>query len=298
MKMSKQFPLNALRVFEAAARNGSFTRAGAELGMSQTAVSYQIKILEDNLGEPLFLRRPRQIALTEMGERLSPKVSEAFALLGDAVQSVRDNAGEVLQINSTPTFAQQWLTRHLGSFQLTNPNIAVRLSTSPTLIDFARETADVAIRWGKGDWPGLVSHRVMRLDFTPMLSPKLLQIAGPIEAPADLLKLTLISASDPWWRHWFSQAGVDNPELEKREINDYGVQTLDAGAAMAGQGVAIVNPGHYRDEIAAGLLVQPFDLVCNDGRDYWLVYPHARRNAAKIRAFRDWMLEEMRRFDT
>jgi len=294
MKMSKQFPLNALKVFEAVARHGSFTRAGDELGMTQTAVSYQIKALEDNLGEPLFLRRPRQIILTETGEKLAPKVAEGFALLADAVQSVREDAGEVLQINSTPTFAQQWLTRHLGGFQLKHATIAVRLSTSPTLIDFARETADVAIRWGKGEWPGLMAHRVMRLDFTPMLSPKLLASAGPLQQPADLLRLTLISASDPWWRHWFAEAGVDNPELEKREINDYGVQTLDAGAAMAGQGVAIVNPEHYRDEIAAGLLVQPFDLVCNDGRDYWLVYPHARRNAAKIRAFRDWILAEMK----
>ncbi len=130
MKLSKQFPLNALRVFEAVARLGSFTRAGEELGMTQTAVSYQVKLLEENIGEPLFLRRPRQISLTDAGTRLAPKVTEAFAMLSDAMASVREAVEETLIIHSTPTFASQWLARNLGSFQLRHPNIAVRLMTS------------------------------------------------------------------------------------------------------------------------------------------------------------------------
>src|SRR6185312_8624821 len=101
MKLSKQFPLNALRVFEAAARHGSFTRAGTELGMTQTAVSYQIKLLEENVGEPLFLRRPRQIELTEAGARLAPKVSEAFSMLHEAMASVSGGAETTLLIHST-----------------------------------------------------------------------------------------------------------------------------------------------------------------------------------------------------
>ena len=127
MKLSKQFPLNALRVFEAAARHLSFTRAGEELGMTQTAVSYQIKLLEENIGEPLFRRLPRQIALTETAERMLPKVSEGFGLLADAVAGARQSGNEVLEIHSAPTFASQWLARHLGSFQLQHPHIAVRL---------------------------------------------------------------------------------------------------------------------------------------------------------------------------
>ena len=260
--------------------------------MTQAAISYQIKLVEDSIGEALFLRQPRQIVLTDVGERLAPKVSEAFTLLSEAVNAVRENSAEILHIHSTPTFAQQWLTRRLGSFQLKHPQIAVRLSTSGNVIDFSRETGDVAIRWGKGDWPGLVAHKVMRLDFAPMLSRELADTIGGVHQPADLLKLPLISVTDPWWRQWFAEAGVEDPQLDKRPVNDYGVQTLDAGAAMAGQGVAIINPGHYAEELAAGRLYQPFDLVCNDGRDYWLVYPHARRNAAKIRAFRDWVAAE------
>ncbi len=290
MKMSRQFPLNALRVFEAAARHMSFTRAGEELGLTQTAVSYQIRLLEETLGEPLFLRRPRQVALTEAGEKLAPKITEAFGLVEDAVASIGAEASEMLTIHSTATFAQQWLSRHIGDFQLRHPRIAVRLETSSNVIDFAREQADVAIRWGKGDWPGLAAHRIMRMDFSPMLSPKLAKTIGGLTRPADLLKLPIISAGDKWWRQWFSAAGIDDPQLERYPRNEFGTQAMDAQIAMAGQGVAILNPGHFPDDIAAGRLYQPFELTCNDGRDYWLVYPENRRNIAKIRAFRTWIV--------
>lgn len=294
MKMSKQFPLNALKVFEAVARHGSFTRAGDELGMTQTAVSYQIKALEDNLGELLFLRRPRQITLTEMGAKLAPKVSEGFALLGEAVSMARGGIEETLIVHSTPTFASQWMARNLGSFQLKHPNIAVRLTTSDALIDFNREAADIAIRSGKGDWPGLASHRLLKVDFTPMLSPALAESVGGLNTPEDLLKLRIIDAGDPWWVVWFDAAGVAEPDLKCRPSSRLGAQSFEASAAIAGQGVAILTPEFYRDDLAARRLLQPFDLVCEDGRDYWLVYPHARRNAAKIRAFRDWIVQEMK----
>src|SRR5690606_32282488 len=122
MTTSKQYPLNALKVFEAAARHLSFTRAGEELGMTQAAVSYQVKLLEDNIGEPLFLRKPRQIALTETAERMLPKVTDAFAVLREAIATARQDADEILEIHSTPTFASHWLARHLGAFQLAHPN--------------------------------------------------------------------------------------------------------------------------------------------------------------------------------
>lgn len=292
MKLSKQFPLNALRVFDAVARLNSFTKAGVELGMTQTAVSYQIKLLEENVGELLFLRRPRQISLTEAGERLAPKVAEAFDLLQQAMATVREAAEETLIIHSTATFAQQWLSRHIGSFQLQHPHIAVRLATSSILVDFNREAADVAIRWGKGGWPGLVSHKIMAMDFTPMLSRDAAASVGGIHTPADLLKLPIISAGDVWWQQWFTAAGVDDPGLERFPKNEFGTQILDASIAMAGQGVAMLNPGHFEEDIAAGRLYQPFPLTCTDGRDYWLAYPEGRRNIAKIKAFRRWLLEK------
>lgn len=292
MKLSRQMPLNALRVFEAAARLKSFTKAGEELGMTQTAVSYQIKLLEEHVGEPLFLRRPRQVSLTEAGEQLRPKVAQGFSILAEAMASVSAETGQMLHIDSTATFAQQWLTRYLGSFQLRHPNIAVRLSTSPVVIDFAETQADVAIRYGHGLWPGLKAHRIMRMDFAPMLSPKLAEKVGGIREPADLLKLSIISAGDIWWEQWFTAAGVKNPNLKRFLPNELGTQAFDAGMAIAGQGVAILNPRHFQEEVESGRLYQPFALTCNDGRDYYLAYLESRRHVPKIRAFRDWMLSE------
>lgn len=293
MKLSKQFPLNALRVFEAAARLGSFTRAGEELGMTQTAVSYQIKLLEENVGEPLFLRRPRQIALTEIGEQLAPKVSEAFGMLSEAMASASGGGAETtLLIHSTPTFASQWLARHLGSFQLKHPNIAVRLATSASVIDFSREPSDIAIRAGRGVWPGLRAHLLMKMYFTPMLSPELAASIGGVHQPADLLKLRIIDAGDPWWAQWFAEAGVPDPGLQGRPRSRLGAQSFEASAAIAGQGVAVLTPEFYADDLASGRLIQPFEILSTDGVDYWLAYPENRRHTPRIRAFRDWILGE------
>ncbi|HXV30373.1 MAG TPA: LysR substrate-binding domain-containing protein [Sinorhizobium sp.] len=294
MKMSKQFPLNALRVFEAAARLGSFTRAGEELGMTQTAVSYQIKLIEENIGEPLFLRRPRQVTLTEVGKRLAPKVTEAFEMLKEAVASARGDADTALCINSTATFATQWLARNIGAFQLAHPHISVRLTTSDQIVDFSKEAADIAIRYGNGTWPGLVSHHLMRVEFTPMLSPALAESIGGVHEPRDLLKLRIIDPNDPWWVLWFRAVGVHDPDLAGRPVSRLGSQTVEARAAVSGLGVAILTPEFYSEEVALGMLYQPFDLRCDDGHDYWLVYPHARRNTPKIRAFREWMLGEIK----
>jgi len=292
MKLSKRFPLNALRVFEAAARLGSFTRAGDELGMTQTAVSYQIKLLEETVGEPLFLRRPRQIELTDTGEQLAPKVAEAFAMLQDAMASISGDAETTLHIHSTPTFASQWLARHLGTFQLKHPNVAVRLSSSESIIDFGRVPSDIAIRAGRGSWPGLRAHLLMKMNFTPMLSPALAATIGGVNEPADLLKLRIIDAGDPWWVQWFEDAGIPDPGLQGRPRSRLGAQSFEAAAAIAGQGVAVLTPEFYADEVAAGRLIQPFDILSTDGVDYWVAYPENRRHTPRIRAFRNWILGE------
>ena len=296
MKLSRQIPLNALRVFEAVSRLMSFTRAGEELGMTQTAVSYQVKLLEGVLGELLFRRLSRRIELTEAGERLKPKVSEAFTLLGEAMSAARTAADELLVINTTPTFAAHWLARRIGNFQLGDPHIAVRLITDTTVMDFNRDPGDVAIRagiGGKGEWPGLVAHHIMNLDFAPMLSPSLLEWVKPLDSPRDLLKCKLIDPSDPWWRRWFEAAGVPDADLEGRPRNLFGSQALEASSAIAGHGVAILTPNFYREELASGRLIMPFDLICSDGSAYWLVYPENRRSQPKIRAFRDWLLKDI-----
>ena len=285
-------PLAAVRVFDAAARHLSFTRAAEELGMTQAAVSYQIKVLEDRVGAPLFLRRPRQVTLTDVGQRLAPAVTEAFELIRQAFATAHGGAQGTLSITTVPTFAVNWLAQHLGSFQVAHPALAVRLDMSPHFVDFAREEFDLAIRAGDGNWPGLASHFLMPIQFTPMLSPRLAERIGGVKEPADLLKLPIIGTEDPWWAQWFAEAGVAAPGLDGRPRNSLGSQSVEGGAAVAGHGVAILTPAFYQAELASGRLIQPFDLVSSDVRSYWLVYPEARRNVRKIAALREWILAE------
>ncbi len=286
-------PLPAVRAFEAAARHGSFTRAAEELGMTQAAVSYQIKVLEERVGAPLFLRKPRQVTLTEVGQRLAPVFTEAFALIGEAYAQARSGAEGLLCVSTILTFASSWLARNLGAFQMRHPALAVRLDTSSRLIDFSREDVDVAIRSGSGDWPGLARHLLFKASFTPMLSPKLAESVGGVKEPADLLRLPILDPEDPWWREWFTLAGLPTETLATRTRNSMGAQAYEANAAMAGHGVAILTRALFSAELADGRLIQPFDLVADDGNSYWLVYPEARRNVPKIRAFREWLLAEV-----
>lgn len=296
MKLSRQFPLNALRVFESTARLMNFTKAGEELGMTQTAVSYQIKLLEDTIGEPLFLRRPRQVSLTEAGAKLAPKISEAFQTISDAIGGMRDQSEGTLTIHTTATFASHWLAHHIGTFQVENPGIAVRLETSQNVVDFSRTQGDVAIRSGKGVWPGLRSHFLMTSDFTPMLSPSLAASIGGVNEPADLLKLRIIDPDDVWWPVWFAAVGLPEADFKNSPSSQFGAQSFHAAAAIAGQGVAILRPDFYKDDVTLGRLIQPFDITASDGSDYWLVYPEARRNSLKIRAFREFMRKMMPTF--
>jgi LysR family transcriptional regulator, glycine cleavage system transcriptional activator len=126
-----------------------------------------------------------------------------------------------------------------------------------------------------------------------MLSPKLAESIGGVKEPADLLRLSILDPSDYWWREWFTLAGVPTDTLETRTRNSLGAQAYEASAAMAGHGVAILTRALFVSELADGRLIQPFDIVGDDGHAYWLVYPESRRNVPKIRAFRDWLLEEV-----
>lgn len=291
MKMSRNFPLNALRVFESAARHMSFTRAGDELGMTQTAASYQIKLLEEFVGAALFDRKPRNLQLTESGSRLAPRVSDGLQTLLEAVADIKQSTGGTLFIHTTPTFAARWLSRHLVSFQMENPDLAVRLETSQHFVDFNGLDVDVAIRAGSGKWSGLTSHLLMRGGFTPMLSPALAESIGGVHKPEDILKLNIIDPADPWWKLWFQSAGIENPVLEQKHGSRYGAQTYEATAAIAGQGVAILTPEFYVDEVALGRLIQPFNILNYDAANYWLVYPENRGRSRKVALFRDWIFK-------
>ena len=283
-------PLTAIRAFEATARHLSFTKAADELGMTQAAVSYQIKLLEERVGAPLFLRRPRQIALSEAGARLAPDVTRAFDMLREAFAETREEAQGTLSITSVPTFASHWLAQNVGNFQLTHPNIAVRVESSAHLVDFATEEFDIGIRAAATIPPNLVGHLLLKAEFAPMVSPRLVEQIGGIHEPADLLKLPLITPDDPWFFAWLKLVGVERQPAQDRPFSRLGSQNLEAAAAIAGRGIAMVTPAFYRDDVAAGRLMQPVDMIGWDGHGYHLVYPESRRNQPKIRAFRDWII--------
>jgi LysR family glycine cleavage system transcriptional activator len=288
-------PLAALRAFEAAARHLSFTRAAEELAMTQAAVSYQVKILEERVGSPLFLRKPRQVMLTETGQALAVAATHAFRGIAEAYEGARTGGQGTLSISTIPTFAANWLALHLGAFQMENPKIAVRIETSNIIVDLARDNFDVAIRSSvSGRWPGLEAHLLFRETFSPMLSPALAASIGGVREPADLLRLPIIDSSDNWWKIWFEMAGIEAAEeLSKRPRSQFGSQSYEGRAAVAGLGVGILTPAMFIPELAAGSLVQPFDILGEDDHSYWLVHEAERRNIPKIRAFRDWVLSEM-----
>lgn len=284
-------PLPSVRVFEAAARHENFTLAAGELGMTQAAVSYQIRLLEERLGLSLFVRSKRRVTLSEAGRRLAPVVSDAFDRLGEGFADLVDEDESVLAISTAQTFASNWLAGHLGAFQVARPELAVRLQTSNGLVDFARDEADVAIRMGEGKWPGLGRHFLFHHHFTPMCTPDFRDRHG-LREPQDVLRVPRLTPDDEWWEVWLSAARISLPAERVPGIR-LDSQATEGQAAMAGHGLGLLTPMFWKAELAAGRLVQPFPLIACERRGHWLVYPEHKRGRAKIRAFREWLLKEI-----
>jgi len=284
-------PLSAVRVFEAAARRQNFTQAAAELGMTQAAVSYQIRLLEERLGVPLFARIKGRVSLTDAGRRIAPLVGTAFETLEEAFSGLVADDQALLSVSTAQTLATAWLAPRLGAFQVRHPDLAVRLSSDNRLIDFSTGEFHAAIRVGRGDWPGLRCHFLFRLNFSPICSAEF-AARNRLERPEQLLEVPRLSPGDDWWRDWLAEAGV---EVGSRGADPGLVldnQVMEANAAFAGAGIAMMTPMFWRGELASGRLVQPFPLIHVTGRSHWLVYPEGRRNQPKIAAFRDWILAE------
>lgn len=292
--MARQIPpLSAVRVFEAAARHLNFTRAAEELAMTQAAVSYQIRMIEDRLGTPLFVRSGRRVALSPAGQRLAPSVSAAFDQLDQAFSKVREVESGVLTISAAPGIAASWLGPRLARFQMGKPDIAVRLLASHELVDFAQGEVDLGIRIGQGQWPGLHALEMFPAEYTPMCSPAYAARMGAFTDPVQLLDALRMNSDDIWWRSWFEQVGVTIPDdLDRRSIH-VDSQVIEGMAALAGEGIAMLTPRFWRTELATNRLMQIFPHV-GGGSSFWLVYPEHRHNAPKVKAFREWLIDEVR----
>ena len=192
-----------------------------------------------------------------------------------------------LFVSGTPT-GVNWMTRHIGGFLAANPDLSVHLEPNPRMVNFDTDAVDCAIRCGRKAPTDLEVEELFTVDFTPMCSPEFLAAHPELKGPADLLNLPRITPSDPWWRMWWQHFGVDEPDGSFHGV-DMSAQVLDGVAAMRGQGVALLTPMFWSDELADGRLVRPLPQTMDGKGEYWLVYPRARSDWSKIRRFSDWL---------
>lgn len=289
-------PLNAIRVFEAIGRTGSVKAAAEELFVTPGAASRQLAKLEESLQAPLFKRSHRQIALTPAGQRYFETVSEVLIQLSDATDEIRASKGRrPLHIWCPMTFGQRWLVPRLQAFRAQYPDRDVIFTTSLGPIDRNSTTTDVAIRIGRGSWPGCVCHRLMPIRLTPVCSPTLVEQAGPFRSARDLLRTTLLqsSARPAYWRIWLEAAGAKAIDPDRGITFEsvslaYQMAVSGAGVAM-GQGVLVA------EDLRSGRLVAPFPLVTDSMDAFYLIYPNRLSHDPFVCQFRDWVLKEANR---
>lgn len=282
-------PLNALRAFEASARHLSFTRAAIELNVTQSAVSAQVKSLEERLGMPLFRRLPRGLALTDEGHALLPMLSETFDRIGAVLEQFRGGRlREVLTVAAVGTFAVGWLLPRLEAFHREHPFVDLRLMTNNNRVDLAGEGLDYAIRFGDGAWHGTEAEPLMEAPLSAVCTPEL---AARLREPADLVRETLLRSyrADEWPR-WLAAAGVARPPLLRGPVFDSSVTM--AAAAVRGMGIALLPPAMFAQELRHERLVQPFEVQVPTGR-YWLTRLKSKPVSAPMREFRLWLLAAM-----
>ena len=286
---------NSLRAFEAAARHLSFTRAADELCVTHSAVSHQVRLLEETLGSDLFVRTNRGVTLTEAGHTLLPVLAESFDRIANTLDGLVATTGpDQLRVTTTPTLAAKWLIPRLGDWRHAHPDIAIHLHPALAYLDLATEGADVAIRCGVPPWPGLVDEFFLPIHMTPLCSRSFLSSLGDAPNPEDLLQTTLIHADitghelGEEWKTWLRAAGVDAPRtLPGLSFHD---PSLALQAAMDGLGIAMGYVELAAADIEAGRLARPFPFAVPHHFSYYLVYDHARRAEPGIAAFRDWLL--------
>ncbi len=285
-------PLNALHAFEAAARHQSFSRAAKELHVTHAAVSHQIRALEDWLGVPLFQRTARSVKLNERGRAYLPIVRGIFDQLHAGTATLlRAARHEALTVTAPQAFAVRWLAPRIGKLWSAHPDLDLRLKEMAWLEDVDFGATDVAVRVGDGDWPGMEVVPLIPGTTTPMCSPMLLTDGRSLETPADLLNYTLLHAYDHnAWRRWFKAAELDETHADKGPVFDD--TNLIHSATLAGQGIGLLHTALTRQELAAGLLVRPFEIGPQDDLGYYLVYPRGAASDPRVKMFCDWMLQQ------
>ena len=286
-------PLNAVRAFEAAARHLSFTKAAEELSVTQAAVSHQVKALEERLQVPLFRRLNRGLVLTEAGGSYLRELEDILDRLEQATERLRaSEATGILTVSTSTSFAAKWLVPRLQRFRDRRPDIDVRIDANDSLTDFRRDNVDIAIRYGRGVYPGLSSVQLLQDIVFPVCSPKLLEGGHPLREPSDLKHFTLLHDQGVVedWRTWLRTAGVTDVEPTRGPVFSHSAMLIEA--AIAGQGVALARRSMVARDVREGRLVQPFPLSLKAEFSYWVVCPQSAAEKPKIAEFRAWLLDE------
>ncbi|MFN4130098.1 MAG: LysR substrate-binding domain-containing protein [Paracoccaceae bacterium] len=297
--MLSNLPFTALRTFEAVARLRGFGRAAEELGVTQSAVSQQVKSLEEWLGLRLITRGGGRVAPTEEGARLAAEVMHGFGGVVALCRELREARVETLSVNLSclPGFAYVWLIPRLIGFDQLHPEFPVSITTTAALANFTDDDIDFAIRYGPGGYSGLHSEILLPETLFPVCAPTLLQRGPPLCTPADLARHTLLvddvtdlGGSPPTWEFWARESGIVLPRPAR--LRRFGQSNMVVQAAERGLGVALGRSPLVADSLARGTLVRPFPDEVPSQFAYWIVCPVESLSIPRIAAFRDWLLKE------
>lgn len=296
--MTRRLPsLSALRAFEAAGRHLSFTMAARELNVTQTAISHQVKALEDDLDLMLFVRRPRGLSLTDVGRAYLMHLTEAFQILQRATDRIsRQGRDDTVTVTVLPSFAAKWLVPRLLRFRERSPSIDVRLSASTQLIDFARSDVELGVRFGRGAWPDTRAELLMREVMVLVCSPALAAGEPPLRTVEDLRHHTLLHSE--WfggdryaqWRAWLAALGIEDIPWHRGPVFSDASHSIQA--AIEGQGVALGRSVLIADDLAAGRLVVPFVVPEKEANAYYVVSAEGVPDRPAVASFRAWLHEE------
>jgi LysR family glycine cleavage system transcriptional activator len=285
-------PLASLRPFEAAARLESFSRAAEELHLTHGAVSHQVRALEEHLGTTLFARHGKRVTLTPAGRSFAERLRASLDEIARAADAVRTRNANRLSISVLPSFASRWLMPRLIRFMERHPAIEVNVNASTNLVDFAAEDVDLAIRFGAGPWPQYFCERFLDDEYFPVTSPKLAR-ALRLKSPGDLLKpdVRIMREDRDYWGAWFQAAGVPFEDRIRGPLfND---STYSLQAAARGEGVALARRSIVIEDLERGDLKRLFTLAVPSAERYWFVCPKESADAPNVKAFRDWMKDEL-----
>ena len=289
-------PLNALRAFEASARQLSFTRAAEELFVTQAAISHQIKSLEEHLSIKLFMRKNRSLLLTEEGQSYYMDIKDIFNSIHDATERLLARGAKgAITVSSQASFAIQWLVPRLSAFNALHPEIDVRIKAVDQAENSLTEDVDVAIYYGRGRWPNIHADKLQTEYLIPVCSPLLQQNNATNGKPAllaieDLAKHNLLhDTSRKDWKRWFKQVGVKGANVNHGPIFSHSAMVLQA--ALHGQGVALAYSVLAKPDIDSGRLVCPFNDVLISKNAYFIVCRESQKDLGKIEAFRQWLLD-------